>query len=132
MFGRKKKAAPSAPEGRIHIDRDADGIYVVTFHGTVTTAMYTRLQDFGAKEMDKVGSVKIMMVLKDFGGWKGKAHDGDFEFLLKYDALIEKLAVVGKPELKEGTLLFMGAGYRQAQVSYFTAESEAKSWLQEV
>ena len=129
MFWKKKKE-PEIPS-RIEGTRDADGVHVIRISGVLTDKMFKQLQAYAVQEIGKAGSVKAVMILDGFQGWPKDAKSDNLDFLLQYDACIEKMAIVGDLQWKESFLMFLGAGYRKAQIQYFQAEdlAKAREWL---
>ena len=93
--------------------------------------MWDELQVVGGEEIDAVGNVRVLMDLSAFEGWQEEAPDGNIDFIAKYDERIEKIAVVGNPVVESRVMLFLGAGYRKADVKFFYTgnESGAREWL---
>jgi hypothetical protein len=129
MFG-KKKEKQEAQSG-IEWTRDEEGIHIIHIRGVMSEDMMSELQSYAAQEIGKMGSIKGLMILDGFQGWSKDGNFDNLDFMLKYDARIEKMAIVGDLNWKDEFLMFLGAGYRQAQVEYFQVEDEAKArdWL---
>ena len=125
MFWKKKKEKeiPSSIEWAL----DGDGVHVIHIRGVLTDQMFKKLQSYAVREIGKMGSVKAVMILDGFQGWPKNAKSDNLDFMLKYDAYIEKMAVVGGLEWKEEFLMFLGAGYRKAQIQYFQTEDPVKA-----
>ena len=130
MFWKKKKEE-AIPAGIEWLRDDDDGVHVVHIRGVLTDDMFKELQNYAAKEIGKMGSIKGLMILDGFQGWPKGARSDNLDFLLQYDSRIEKMAVVGDLQWKEDFLMFLGAGYRKAQIQYFQPEDSAKAreWL---
>jgi len=129
MFWRKRKQSESS--GEMTVTRGDNGVHTVIVRGKLSAEMIKRLEDSGAKEIDEVGTVRVLWDLEHFQGWMEQPGDGNIDFLLKYDSRIKKIAVVGDPKWKDNAMLFLGAGHRKAEVQYFSAENmhEARRWV---
>lgn len=126
MFWKKKK---EEPESSVSWTKVGEQLFKITVRGKFNEDELHELQKAGAREINKVGSIKGLIVLEEFLGWGDKIND-DLDFLVHYDSQIEKIAVVGAAEHEQGALLFLGAGYRQAEVRYFVSnEDAAMAWL---
>ena len=81
--------------------------------------------------MDRLGTVKLLIVLDDFAGWDPDAPWNDLSFYVKRGDAIERIAVVGPHRWRSHMLMFAGAGLRKAPVEYFPpgAAAEARDWL---
>ena len=128
MLWKKKK---EEIKSGVDWSNDGEGLHIVHIRGVLEDDMLKELQDYAAREIDQMGSIRGLMILEHFQGWPKHGKSENLDFLLKYDASIEKMALVGDLKWKEEMLVFMGVGYRQAQVQYFSTEDEAKAreWL---
>jgi hypothetical protein len=86
-----------------------------------------------SEAIQRDGKIKLLFVLDHFEGWETDADWGDMNFYLKHDKDIEMIAIVGKDQWRDHSLMFAGAGLRKADVEYFTLyESDrALAWLAE-
>ena len=128
LWGKRKK---EETESSMTWERDDSGVHVVRIRGLITDDTFKRLRDQAAKQLATVRSVKGLIVLEGFEGWgKGQAA-GNLDLMLRYDAQMEKLAVVGDQKWREEFLMFLGAGYRHAKVRFFATEElqKARDWL---
>ena len=104
----------------------------VTFQGVLTHDGFRQLLRDRAKEIDRFDTAHLLIVLDRFEGWESDWESDDLDFLIKYDAKIKRIAVVGDARWHELWLMFLGAGLREASVEVFAAErqKEARHWLE--
>jgi hypothetical protein len=135
MFWKKKRKGEQ-PTSEVNVAKEEGGLYVVTVRGKMSDGLFKRLEAIGARELGAAGAaaaVKVLWNLEEFQGWTGAPGDGDIDFLLKYDSQIERIAAVGDPKWEENAMLFLGAGYRKAEVRFFSTDGmdAARRWLRE-
>ena len=82
-------------------------------------------------EMDRIGSIRLLFILKEFEGWQANPKWGDLTFYVKHGDTIERIAIVGDDRWRGEALMFASADLRRAPVEYFseTALAEARAWL---
>jgi hypothetical protein len=128
-FLRKKDVPAEVPSEVMWSYRD-NGVCEVTVRGLIDESQFTELQADGAQLIDEHGAIKVLFDMRDLKGWRTPPEGDNLEFLIKYDAQIKKVAVVGDAQHKDASLMFFGAGYRKAEVRYFeSAEMDkARTW----
>ncbi len=100
--------------------------------GQLKSAELAQLQKRAAQAIDKLGKVRMLVVVEDFQGWeKGGEGWGNISFQANYDDKIEKIALVGDQKWKDMALHFTGQGLRPVAIEFFEASklAEAKAWL---
>jgi hypothetical protein len=128
LFGQGKQA-PAAPTT---LHRGSDGVYVLQIGGVLSKAMLDRIQVIAASDFTRGSKdAKVLLILKDFRGWKRGDDWGDLSFFAQYEQNIARIAVVGEPRWQTETLMFLGYGRRKGDVRYFTPdlEAQARDWL---
>jgi hypothetical protein len=93
-----------------------------------------RIQSIAAQDITRRATeLNILVVLKDFKGWKRGPDWGDMTFFERYQQNIVKIAVVGDAKWKTETEMFLAAGHRSGAVRFSTPEQEpqARAWLAE-
>ena len=132
MFGflRKKDVTVEEPSEVIWSYRD-NGVCEVTVRGLIDESQFRELQDAGAQLIDEHGAIKVLFDMRNLKGWRTPPTGDNLEFLIKYDALIKKVAAVGEAEHKDAAMMFFGAGYRKAEVRYFESAEidKARTWV---
>ena len=78
------------------------------------------------------GDFGVLILAEAFSGWGKKGDWGNLDFMNEFDPRIEKIAVVADEKWLDEMLMYLGAGFRRAAVSFFAAgsEDEARRWLQ--
>lgn len=74
----------------------------------------------------------MLALAEEFSGWGKDGDWGDLTFMHEYDPFIEKIAIVADEKWEDQTLMFLGAGRREASVQFFLTgqEQDARDWLQ--
>ena len=70
------------------------------------------------------GSVRLLFILQEFGGWEANPSWGDLTFYMQHGDSIERIAIVGDERWRGDALMFASADLRRAPVEFF---SEAPS-----
>lgn len=81
--------------------------------------------------IQKIGNIKILVILENFSGWKKAEGWEDTSFASRNDAYIDKMAIVGDSEWRDLAYAFTLKGLRPVPIEYFNAtqETEARAWL---
>ena len=110
---------------------ESDNLYRVHISGVLSKTELENAQAVAAKEIKRLGKIKLLFVLEQFQGWERGADWGDVTFFTTYDKHIEKIAIVGEEKWRDHGLAFAGAGIRKAAVRFFPpAEiARARAWL---
>lgn len=114
------------------ISKTDDGILTVQIGGLLTEAEFSATQRSAAEEIDKeTEKVRVLVIAKDFQGWKRGDAWGDVSFQDKYDTRIKKMAIVCDDEWKDLVLMFAGQGVRRFPVRHFLPSEvdNARAWL---
>ena len=114
------------------IQRDRSGIWVLRINGALHKEEMDAVQAEGIKGLSPESPASVLvMVEPDFSGWVGSEVWNDMTFFVKYGDSIRKIAIVGEPQWESRMLMFTGAGFRRAEVKYFTREKvpQAYAWL---
>jgi hypothetical protein len=112
-----------APEG--------NNVYRLEMTGLLRKADLDRSQVELVMEMRRVGSVKLLCVLKDFQGWEPHSGWNDLTFYVQHGGAIDRIAIVGDEQWRTEALMFTAAGLRRGPVQYFTGPEieAARTWL---
>ena len=113
------------------VQPDRDNIYRLELCGVLTTAELERCQGELLAEMDRIGLVKLLVVLEAFDGWEPGGRWNDLSFYIGHGDGIERIAIVGPERWRSETMMFAGADLRRAPVEFFTEDTvaEARAWL---
>jgi stage II sporulation SpoAA-like protein len=110
-----------------------DNVFRVAFRGVLRKADLDRCETELVAEMQRLGRVRLLFVLDDFGGWAPGDNWRDLTFYARYGDRIERIAIVGEEKWRGEALMFAGAGLRQAPVEFFAGPQasidDAKVWL---
>lgn len=103
----------------------------VALAGTLTAAELAHAHGVAADVIQRHGTVSILVLADRFDGWEAGADWGDFSFSERFDAFIERMAIVGDPRLEEAALMFVTSDLRPFPIRYFPPEAlqEAQAWL---
>lgn len=115
----------------ISLEDEGNKTYRLDMSGVLRKADLDRSQVELVMEMRRVGSVKLLCVLKDFQGWEPHSGWNDLTFYVKHGGAIDRIAIVGDEQWRTEALMFAAAGLRRGPVQYFTdAElAAARTWL---
>ena len=113
------------------LHHERDNIYRVEVSGELKHSDFDRVQALLVTEMDRIGSIRLLFILKEFEGWEANPKWGDLTFYVKHGDTIERIAIVGDDRWRGEALMFASADLRRAPVEYFseTALAEARAWL---
>ena len=132
MFGFGKKKVEPQVESSVAFSKIHPGEYRLVIKGSLTNESLKIMQATGAHEIDISGDVIVLIDAREFTDFSCEAAAEDMSFFSKYDAHINKIAVLAEEKWKEGFMLLLGAGYRHAKVSFFGPDEEdsARQWLE--
>lgn len=78
------------------------------------------------------GPLRVLVTLEDFHGWeRSPAWNDDAGFLPQHGERIARMALVGEERWRDDALLFVGKGFRDAEIAFFpeAARRRAEEWL---
>jgi hypothetical protein len=115
----------------VTIQQEEGGLRVIRISGLLRKAEMDAALGAEARKWGPTTRVRALVTVEDFEGFERGADWGDISFMVKHDQQIERIAIVAEPKWEAETLTFAGAGFRQAQVKFFTKKqlSEARAWL---
>lgn len=115
----------------ITLQHERDNVYRLELRGLLQKAEFDRCQVTLAGEIDRVGPVRLLVVLDGFTGWEREDGWGDVSFFLEHGGRIERIAIVGDERWRDESLMFAAADFRDAPVQFFAqnAEAGARLWL---
>lgn len=108
----------------------ADGALTVKVSGTLTQPELARLQAATAGIIGKGGKWRVLVLTENFAGWERGGSWNDLSFL-EFDAVIERMAIVGERKWADQALLFTAQGLRPFPIEYFEPAqlAAARAWL---
>ncbi|MGO9373956.1 MAG: STAS/SEC14 domain-containing protein [Syntrophobacteraceae bacterium] len=113
------------------IIRIEDDLIFARVTGVMRLADQKTLQNIAGQVIARGWKVWFIAILEDFQGWKKGVDWSDIDFLVKYDADVAKMAIVGDKNWKEEVFAFVGKGFRTTEIAFFERNSlrEAESWI---
>lgn len=100
--------------------------------GVITTDDQLEVVKFVRAAVATVGSVRLLLVLDRFAGWKPEAGVDDRALWLRDDEGVSRMAIVGDPEWRVAVLTLVGQPLRRVPIAYFATEAAARRWLRAV
>ncbi len=78
------------------------------------------------------GKCRVLVLLKNFGGWDANKGWEDSSATDRTDPYIEKFAIVGEEKWRDMVEVFTLKGLRPIPIEYFSEdkEHEARAWLE--
>ena len=115
----------------LSMHHERDNIYRIEVSGVLKKADLDQCQGLLLAEMGRVGSTRLLFILKDFAGWEANPKWGDLTFYVRHGDSIEKIAIVGDERWRGEALMFAAADLRRAPVEYFSESviAQARAWL---
>ena len=115
----------------ISMQHERDNIYRLEVSGVLKKSDLDRSQELLVAEMDRIGSTRLLFILKEFKGWETNPNWGDLTFYVNHGKSIERIAIVGDERWRAESLMFASADLRRAPVEFFpeSAVAEARAWL---
>jgi SpoIIAA-like len=115
----------------IAMQHERDNIYRLEVSGVLKKSDLDQSQAMLAAEMGRIGSTRLLFILKGFEGWEANPNWGDLTFYVKHGDSIERIAIVGDERWRGEALMFAAADLRRAPVEFFSenAIADARAWL---
>lgn len=103
----------------------------VTLSGVMDHADRAAIERAARAMIAEVGTIHVLIILKDFEGFARGVNWGDLEFYAEHADDIAKMAIVGDPKWKADALAFTGSGTRKTEIRFFpmTSFGEANAWI---
>jgi len=117
----------------VEIESLRDGkVIVVRLSGTLCAEDYARFTPSVEAAVQQHGTIRIVVAMSDFHGWKMAALWEDIKFEAKHFHYIERLAMVGDRAWERGMAAFC-MPFTTADIRYFDSDDEADAiaWAQE-
>ena len=110
---------------------NTDKLGVFTISGKLSTDELQQAQDQAELVIQKLGGIRILILLDDFAGWEKAEGWDDFSFAERNDQYIEKMAIVGDREWEDLVYAFTLKGLRPFAIEYFSKSEKEKAqhWL---
>jgi hypothetical protein len=113
------------------MSNEGDNLFRVEIRGTLQKPDFDRCAQELKDQIDRVGPVKVLFVLDQFAGWGATERWNDLSFYSTHGDRIQRIGIVGDERWRSETLMFAGAGVRNAPVKFFPAgyAAVAQAWL---
>ena len=100
-------------------------------HGKIEVNDYDKLTALLDKAERENESLKLLVEIGDIEGITGKAFLKDVATYFKHIRHVEKIAVVGDGDYKEGTWTKIAKPFMKADIQYFPRErkTDAEAWI---
>jgi hypothetical protein len=115
----------------ISLEHEGDNVYRVELAGILRKGDLDRCQEQVAREIDRIGPIRVLFILERFEGWERSGAWNDLSFYISHGDFIERIAIVGPARWRDETMMFAGADLRRAPVEFFQddALATARRWL---
>ena len=104
-------------------------LVTATLGGVVTSVDQFELVSFVRTAIATAGSVRVLLHLDGFAGWKPDARFDRHSLWLRDDEGVTKIGIFGDPEWKPAVLTLMAQPLRKVPIAYFATEAAARHWL---
>ena len=131
VIGRQTQSRVAGTAMPISMQHERDNIYRLEVSGVLKKSDLDRSQALLVAEMGRIGSTRLLFILKEFKGWEANPNWGDLTFYVNHGKSIERIAIVGDERWRDEALMFASADLRRAPVEFFSegAAAEARAWL---
>jgi hypothetical protein len=110
------------------------GIVHARITGELAPADQKMLEGLASRLIDDGNQVSLLVTLDAFVGWKKDPgwEEDDLGYQLEYANRIVRMAIVGDERWRDPALLFVGKGFRDTEIEFFTpdAADAAQAWLE--
>ena len=115
----------------IAMHHESGNTYRLEISGVLSRADFSRCEAELAREISRVGSAKLLCVLKQFDGWEQPGDWTNLAFYVKHGRAIERIAIVGDERWRDLATMFASADLREAPVEFFPEHemARARGWL---
>jgi len=115
----------------IALHHESDKTYRLDISGMLRRDEFGRCEAELASELERVGSAKLLCVLKEFDGWESDEQWSSLSFYIKHGDAIERIAIVGAERWRDLSMMFASADLRKAPVEFFPEPEivRARAWL---
>ena len=115
----------------IQLQQESPNVFRMDISGTLSRNEVEHCEAQLAQEMERGGTVRLLVVLESFNGWSTGDQWNDLGFYVKHGHAIERIAIVGDEEWRSLALMFANADLRAAPVEFFPRGGIgiARAWL---
>jgi hypothetical protein len=125
---------PSQQADRDHMSAEiisnTGGILTARISGKLTRPELAALQASAVDSIRQQGHIRMLIIAKDFQGWRDGDDWGDVSFM-ENDPYIKKMAIVGEKKWADLALIFSASPIRKFPIEYFLPADleQAQAWL---
>ena len=105
-------------------------LVTATLGGVVTAEDQIELLRFVRTAIATAGSVRVLLHLDGFAGWRPDARFEHHSLWLHDDEGVSRIGIFGDPEWKPAMLTLMAQPVRRVPIAYFATEAAARRWLE--
>ncbi len=91
----------------------------ITLSGVMRQDDLRAIQGASRQLIDRVGNIRVLIILRDYRGFEAGADWGDISFTAQYGDHIDRMAIVGDTRGEAEALAFTGKGARRTLIEYF-------------
>jgi hypothetical protein len=113
------------------MEHEQDNVFRFQLQGRLQRTDFERCEKRLEGEIQRSGSIRLLIVLDGFTGWDPRSPWNDLSFYMKHGDAIDRIAIVGPDRWRSHMLMFAGADLRKGLVEYFPpgAGAQARAWL---
>ena len=101
---------------------------VLDVKGKLTRTDYEEMVPRIENQIQKEGPLRVLIRLRDFGGWEPQALPEELKFDARHRKDFERIAVVGERALEKWVTNLTGPLF-SGDTQFFEDETSARSWL---
>lgn len=115
----------------ISLQHEREDVHRLELSGTLHPQDFVGAQEALAREITRTGSVRLLIVLRQFEGWAPGSGWDDMSFYISHGDRVARIAIVGPARWREEAMMFAAADLRRAPVRYFDEDAveAARTWL---
>jgi hypothetical protein len=113
------------------LHQESGNLYRLQISGVLRRRDLDEVRDIAAHAITRAGAIKLLCIMERFAGWERTNETDDMKFYLKFGKQIERIAIVADEKWRDQSLMFAGAGVRNAPVEFFAPgqKDAARKWI---
>jgi hypothetical protein len=115
----------------VALHHESGNTYRLDISGVLSRQEFARSEADLKVELARVGTAKLLCVLRGFQGWENGGDWHEMGFYVTHGNAITRIAIVGDERWRDLTMMFASADLRKAPVEFFapTDIARARDWL---
>lgn len=115
----------------IEWELENNNVALIKVSGQLGKNEFDEIQSVLEPIIQKLGEIKLLVLLQDFTGWESAEGWDDTSFTDRNDIYIKKYAIVGDIKWRDLVSLFTFKDFRSVPIEYFESrdEDKARHWL---